>query len=180
MIHWMRCGERAGNGAPGMGERIEHFLIEAFVSELAIEAVDEAVPLRLSHRLSPCDRLSIQMQDRWGSAQTAADFRREIHPVPETETQLWRQSPPCVGLCAGRAVLFSVRRCGWRRERYDAQIGSFSVSLFTLNFLRSRTQMSIDIGTSQRDPQNQLGVSSLVDQPPLDNQSTQHSSQSCS
>ena len=47
MIHWMRCGERAGNGAPGMGERIEHFLIEAFVSELAIEADDEAVPLRL-------------------------------------------------------------------------------------------------------------------------------------
>ena len=35
---------------PGMGETVEHFLIEAFVAELAIEAFDEAILLRLARR----------------------------------------------------------------------------------------------------------------------------------
>ena len=34
----------------GMSKGIEHFFIEAFVAELAIEALDEAVLLRLSRR----------------------------------------------------------------------------------------------------------------------------------
>jgi hypothetical protein len=33
-----------------MGEAVEHFFVEAFVSELAIEAFDEAVLLRLAWR----------------------------------------------------------------------------------------------------------------------------------
>ena len=32
----------------GVGETVEDFLVEAFVTELAIEALDEAVLLRLS------------------------------------------------------------------------------------------------------------------------------------
>ena len=111
-----------------MGERIEHFLIEAFVSELAIEAVDEAVPLRLSHRLSPCDRLSIQMQDRWGSAQTAADFRREIHPVPETETHPWRQSRGVWGF-AQRRGYFSLFGSVAGGERGIRTLGTLASSL---------------------------------------------------
>ena len=46
--------------------------------------------------------------------ETAANFGREIYPVPETETQPWRQSPRCVGLCAEVTVPFSDWECGWR------------------------------------------------------------------
>ncbi len=34
----------------GVGETVEDFLVEAFVTELAIEALDEAVLLRLARR----------------------------------------------------------------------------------------------------------------------------------
>ena len=74
----------------GVGETVEDFLVEAFVTELAIEALDEAVLLRLARRdVVPGDAGFILPFEDGATGQFAAIVRDDgFRPALEPDTAI--------------------------------------------------------------------------------------------